>query len=268
MVFSRTWLLEVLEATGLNVAEQPGWWAPRAAWLLILLLGGVLSACTVQLVAPYNSELAQTASAMQAEVIAWDLQMRSGAGTISDDPRHPDVLGTLNKWQGEAGAMLTLAISNDPGTVNCGEAVKAVSSAIESRLPAELRAAAQPAGGASGAGAAAARGCEAALVASIGIGIEDVKRALKYCRADWIDDAYFVGLSQNRFVVLKPPAAPSPARQEMLTKSCFAEFRASSNAPADAIAGAGQGRAVSALLTTLQAIVYLEQRKKAALLSK
>src|SRR5258707_14567309 len=115
MVFSRTWLPEVREAIGLKAAEQRAWWTPRTAWLLILVLGGVLSACTVQLVAPYNSELAQTASGMQAEVIAWDLHMRSGAGTISDDSRHPDVLGTLNKWQGAAGAMLTLAISNDPG---------------------------------------------------------------------------------------------------------------------------------------------------------
>jgi hypothetical protein len=42
--------------------------------------------------------------------------MRRGAGTIADDRHHPDVAATLDKWHGEAHAMLTLAISNDPGT--------------------------------------------------------------------------------------------------------------------------------------------------------
>jgi len=48
------------------------------------------AACAEQLVSPYNAELAQKASSMQAEVAAWDLTMRGGAGTIADDPRHPE----------------------------------------------------------------------------------------------------------------------------------------------------------------------------------
>jgi hypothetical protein len=223
-----------------------------------------LLGCTVQLVAPYNSELAQRASSMQAEVVAWDLRMRNGAGTTLADPRHPDVAATLNKWRGEADAMLTIAISNDPGTVNCSEAVKTVSAAIEGRIAAELRAAIPPAVATGG----GVRGCETALVAAIGTGIDDVERALKYCRADWIGDTYFVELGQSRFTALKPPAPPNPTAQETLRRSCFAEFRPSSNAPADALAAARHGRAVSSLSTTLQAIVYLENRKKAALVSK
>jgi hypothetical protein len=159
-----------------------------ANWLAAAAFGIAVSACSVQLVAPYNPELAQRASAMQAEVTAWDLQMRSGAGTIADDPRNPKVLGTLNRWRGEAEAMLTLAIANDPGAVNCSAALKAVSSAIESRLPPELHIAPSAASGAG----APARSCEAALVASIGIGIDDIEKALKYCRTDWVDDAYFM----------------------------------------------------------------------------
>jgi hypothetical protein len=48
--------------------------------------------------------------------VAWDLTMRRGAGMIADDPRHPDVAATIDKRRGEADAMLTLAVSTDPGT--------------------------------------------------------------------------------------------------------------------------------------------------------
>lgn len=240
----------------------------RTAWLAALAFGCALPACTVQLVAPYNSELAQRASAMQAEVAAWDLRMRGGAGTTANDPRHPDVRTTLNRWRGEADAMLTLAISNDPGAVNCGAAVRAVSSAIESRIPAELRAGPPPSVTPAGAGSAPARGCEAQLVATIETGIDDIERALKYCRIDWVGDGYFVELSENRFAPLKPPRPPDPTAQETVRRSCFAEFRPSSNVPADSVAGVRQGRAVSTLSRTLQAIVYVENRKKAAVLPR
>jgi hypothetical protein len=237
---------------------------PRGIGRLTILVvaTGFAVGCTVQLVAPYNSDLEQKASSMQAEVAAWDLTMRGGAGTIADDPRHPDVTATLNKWHGEAEAMLTLAVSNDPGMINCSEAMRAVSGAIESSIPANLRGAAQPNSTVSSANAASPLGCEAGLVAGIGTGIDDVEKALKYCRADWIDDAYFAGFGQDRSTAPKPPAAPTTARQDMLKRSCFAEFKPASNIPANA-AGSQHGRAVSGLLTTLQVIVYVENRKKA-----
>jgi hypothetical protein len=232
--------------------------------LAILVTAMAATACTVQLVAPYNSELQQKASSMQAEVVAWDLTMRRGAGTIADDPRHPDVAATIDKWRGEADAMLTLAVSNDPGTANCSEAAKTVSGLIEGGIPADLRAAAQSTG--SDAAATGPSGCETALVASIGTGIDDVEKALKYCRVSWITDAYFAGLSQNRATAPNPPPAPDAAAQKMLSNQCLAEFKV---APALAnLAGAQHGRAVSALLTTLEAIVYVETRKKAAEASK
>jgi hypothetical protein len=95
---------------------------------------GLITTCTVQLLAPYNAELAQKASSMQSEVAAWDLTMHNGAGTIGEDPRNPSVSATLNKWRGEADAMLTLAISNDPGVVNCREAMRVASGAIETSI--------------------------------------------------------------------------------------------------------------------------------------
>jgi hypothetical protein len=227
---------------------------------------GMIIACTVQLVAPYNAELTQRASSMQSEVAAWDLTMHGGAGTTGDDPRNPSVSATLNKWRGEADAMLTLAISNDPGVINCSEAIRVASGAIQTTVPARLRSPAQS-DGTSGTSAASPSGCEAELVADISTGIDDIERALKYCHLDWVPDAYFGDLGQNRSVAPKPPAAPTAETQDTLKKHCIAEFTVASNMPVDA-AGARHGRAVSALLTTLQAIVYIETRKKAAAQSK
>ena len=234
----------------------------------IVLVTFLPSACTVQLVAPYDSDLQQKASSMQAEVAAWDLAMRGSAGTVAADPRNPDVTATINKWRGEADAMLTLAESNDPNMVSCSDAVKSTYAAIESGIPANLRAAAaQASAAATQANAATPSGCEAGLVADLGTGIDDIEKALKYCKVSWVQDAYFTALSQNRATAPSPPKAPTDADQTKLTKSCLAEFNAASQLPA-AAAGARHGRAVSTLLTTLQAIVYVENRKKAAEASK
>jgi hypothetical protein len=229
------------------------------AMVIALLL---VTGCAVQLVAPYSSDLQQKASAMQAEVGTWDLTMREAAGTIAADPRHPDVSAVLNKWRGEADAMLTLAVSNDPGIGHCGDAMKAVSGAIEASIPASLRAVA-PSVASGGAAAASQAGCEAQLVANIAIGIDDVARALKYCQLDWVTDTYFTSLAQNRATAPKPDAAPNAAKQRAVDRSCDVEFMPQPQTPTNA-AEAGHGRAVSALLTTLQAIVYIETRKKAA----
>jgi hypothetical protein len=242
-------------------------WSRQSGRLVALsVVTAVATACTVQLVAPYNSDLQQKASSMQAEVAAWDLTMRSGAGTIADDPRHPDVGATINKWHGEADAMLTLAVSDDPGMADCSAAAKTVYGVIESSVPANLRAAAQPAA-VGHADATGPSGCEAGLVASIGTGIDDVEKALKYCQVPWVPDAYFTALGQNRATAPSPPKASNSGVQEKLDNSCIAEFKIAPTAPANA-AGTHHGRAVSALLTTLQAIVYVETRKKAAEASK
>jgi hypothetical protein len=71
-------------------------------------------------------------------------------------------------------------------------------------------------------------------VADISTGIDDIERALKYCRLDWVPDAYFADLGQNRSVAPKPPAAPTAATQGTLKKHCVAEFTAASNMPVDA----------------------------------
>jgi hypothetical protein len=227
----------------------------------------LVAACTVQLVAPYNSDLQQKASAMQAEAATWDLTMRASAGTIAADPRNPSVSAMLNKWRGEADAMLTLAVSNDTGIAQCGQAVKAVAAKIEAGIPPSLLAAAPPAAPAGNAGAATPAGCEAQMVANIATDIDDIATALKYCHVDWVPDSYFAGLAQNSAAAPKPPAAPDNAKQLALNNSCGFEFKPRSQTPASA-AEAGHGQAVSALLLTLQEIVYIESHKKATTTAK
>jgi hypothetical protein len=233
---------------------------------ILILATLAATACTPQLVAPYNSDLMQKASSMQAEVATWDLTMRGGSGTIADDPRHPDVAAALNKWRGEADAMLTLAVSNDPHEVDCSNAAKAIYRLIEPSIPAALRVA-PPTATAGNANTTSPSGCEAVLVDGIHTGIDDIEKALQFCRADWVSDIYFTDLSQNRSTAPKPPLGPTQAKQDALNRSCLAEFKVAPQTPAGA-AEAQHGRAVSALLTTLQAIVYIENRKKAAAVSK
>jgi hypothetical protein len=222
--------------------------------------------CTVKLVAPYDSDLLQKATSMQSEVQAWDLKMRNGAGTISDDPRHPDVISIISKWHDEAGAMLTLAASNDPGMATCSTAEKNVYGVIENVIPANLRAAAQSVT------MKPSSGCEVELVALIDKGINDIGSQLKandICQASWVPDTYFIGLSQNRTAAPAPPEPTDNAalQKKQLYNSCLTLFKVTPGLPPGS-AGANHGRAVSALLTTLQSIVYVENRKKAAETSK
>ncbi|HEX5314539.1 MAG TPA: hypothetical protein VFX38_06510 [Gammaproteobacteria bacterium] len=227
----------------------------RSIALLLCGLAATLAAgCTVTLVAPYNAQLAAQASAMQADVSSWDFTMRDRAGTVAADPRNSEVMATLNGWRGEADAMLTLAISDDPQTVHCSAIARATYAAMAGMIPANLRAPES----ASAAGAASSSGCEAALVADLQSGISDIAAALKWCRVPWVPDAYFAGPADAA-----PPAAPDADAQTKLTKSCLAEFKAPRTAAGGA-PGLGHGRAVSHLLTTLQAIVYVESRKQAA----
>jgi hypothetical protein len=221
----------------------------------LIAVFATMTACTIQLVSPYNSELEQKASAMEAEVSSWDLAMRQGAGRVDDDPRNPDNVKMLNKWRGEADALLTLMVSTDPGIVNCSEAAQAAYKAIESKIPEAVRPTTAPPS------TLAHSGCEAELVADLHSGIDDVAKGLKYCQVSWIKDDYFLTLGSHQLSPPSPPSTVSSDEQTAFTRSCLAEFKESVGESAP---GTGHGRAVSHLLTTLQVIVYVENRKKAA----
>jgi hypothetical protein len=222
-------------------------------WLVFMSTPAWVVACAPQLVAPYNSDLQQKASAMQAEVGSWDLAMRSAAGTAAADPRYPDVSASLDKWRGDADAMLTLAISDDPGVLKCGTAVQAVHQAILDALPADVRADLQANAPAANSGASAA-GCEATLVAALPDEIEEIRAILTAgCKLSWVSDGWFSNFAQNRAAASKPPAPPRAADQGAVTNGCRFQFEPSTQTPPNA-GGAGHGIAVSRLLRTLQEI--------------
>ena len=217
----------------------------------LLMLGG----CSVQLVAPYNPDLAQRASSLQAEVAAWDLTMLKTAGTQAADPRDSNIIATLNKWRGEREAMLTLAISNDPHTIPCAKATGEIYALVSQHIPADLKSVNPPAAP-SNDDLASTSGCETVLVADLQAGIDALQSTLQYCQLPWLTDASFTN---------PPPAkgTKTPADQQTtVQKSCAAEFRPAPGVPQNA-AEFGHGRAVSGILTTLQAITYIESRKRA-----
>jgi hypothetical protein len=224
----------------------------KAVCVGLLMLGG----CSVQLVAPYNPDLAQRASSLQAEIAAWDLTMLKTAGTQAADPRNSAVIATLNKWRGEREAMLTLAISNDPHTIPCAKATGDIYALVSQHIPADLKSVNPPATTSSD-DLASTSGCETVLVADIQAGIDALQSTLQYCQLPWLTDASFTN---------PPPAArtqAAPADQQMtVQKSCAAEFRPAPGVPQNA-AEFGHGRAASGILTTLQAITYIESRKRA-----
>ena len=251
-----------------QVEDTMPFWRRLSCFAALVAAMFLIAACTVQLVAPFNADLQQKASTMQAEVGTWDLAMHSAAGTTAADPRHPDVTARLDKWRGEADAMLTLTVSGDPGLVNCSAAVKAVQEAIFAALPPDVRAAQQANAAAADSSSSSGIGCESTLAASLGAQIEEIRAVLAAgCKLDWIDDAWFAALAQNGAAASKPPAAPQKAQQDGVSASCRFEFTPLSRTPANA-AGAGHGPAVSRLLRSLQAIVYVETRKKASAASK
>jgi hypothetical protein len=227
--------------------------------LMLATMALAVAGCSVHLVAPYDSELEQKASSMEAEVSSWELAMRRGAGTLTDDPRNPDVTRQLDKWRGEASAMLTLIVSADPRTVACNEVATLALKAIQGSLPAAL---------ATDAGAAAvkpraegAESCEVGLVADLATGIDDIARATQYCQLSWVPAAYF----EPGKTAETAPIAPSDTARDTLQRGCFAEFKtAPASTTSAATAATSHGRAVSHLVTTLQVIIYVENRKKAA----
>jgi hypothetical protein len=229
---------------------------------VLIAVSVTATACTPHLVAPYNSELEQKATAMEAEVSAWDLTMRQNAGTLAADPRDPGNVKILNQWRGEADAMLTLIVSNDPGTVNCDKAAQAVYKAIEGRLPEALRAT-MSSTAAADKPSAAASSCEAGLVADLIPAIDDIVRAFQYCKLDWVDDDYFHGV-QSAKASVAAPSPPSDSRVQQRKASCLSEFKEENADSTSSPIQKDHGRAISHLMTTLQVIVYVEGRKKAS----
>jgi hypothetical protein len=190
-----------------------------------------VQAC-VRLVSPYSADLQKRASDMTAEVAGWDWMMRGTSGQIPVK----DVQTTLAKWNGEVDAMAGLAASIDPKIISCDRIAGKMMGDVATLLPKDLKdelptpepQATKP--------DRAAQGCEASLFAMMADDIAELK-------------GYMV--SECGLTALKEGGAVS---SPSMTSQCRALF--GGDAPGQS------GPAVNNLLRDLNAVVYIEGRKK------
>jgi len=236
------------------------------AILIFLTLGG----CDVQWISPYNADLQKKATDMLSDVVAWESQMRSAAGTAAADPRHPDVQAKFAAWRGDIEAMSEIEIGIDPGSTACDAFLAAISGKIseglKNALPSKLAAATSE--------LKPITHCETLP----GIFTKMIKQVSgdtaenagmpfildQQCQLPWLPDAYFTNLQEARATAgasspARPPAAgakagtPTDAQQSDATKHCKALFE-----PPD---GSAHGNLVDSLVTDLDAIIYREGRQ-------
>lgn len=234
----------------------------------------MLGGCSVKLVSPYSGDLQRRASDMVAEVSAWELHMQSNAGTAATDPRSSDVQSAIQGWHGEADAMAGIALGLDPGIIRCDEIAGRVAKGIRPLLPKSLRVdlPAPPPGGSVSTESGQPQGCEVFIFKQINSDLATLQQVLdRQCKLPWLSDEYFTALAENTAA----QSAPRP-RKSAMTRAGGAQSRATNSPPAGeqvtarsrcgALFGGGgiaqNGPAVSNLVHDLQAIVYIESRKK------
>jgi hypothetical protein len=86
-------------------------------WLSAMLL--LLAGCTVQLVSPYNAEIANRTVAMYEDVSVFEEHMRTLGGTVAGDPRQPELQRLFDGWWGSLQTMRALSVSNAAGVIDC-----------------------------------------------------------------------------------------------------------------------------------------------------
>lgn len=244
----------------------------RRQMLSLLIGAAMLGACSVQLVSPYSADLQRRASDMVAEVSAWDLHMQNISGTVGSDPRHSDVQTALQNWQGEVDAMTGIALGLDPGIVRCDEVAGRVAAGIRPLLPKSMTAGLPPAGAAPSIHSAKAQGCEVFVFNQINNDLATLQQLLdRQCRLPWLSDEYFTTLTENKAAqtVSRPPRPATMQAGSARSKTPngpTSDEQALARARCGALFGGGgiaqNGPAVSNLVHDLQAIVYIESRKK------
>lgn len=232
-------------------------------FILILLLS-FLPGCQQQWVAPYDAGLQKRAADMLADLSAWEGAMRSAAGTLAADPRHPDVQAKLQSWLGDVEAMAAIELAIDPGSAGCDHFLQTLATPLGQSLPG-LMPAANPVS--TGAPAASAR-CESLPDIFSRMRTELAERfpeiLAEQCRLPWLSDDYFQTLADARATA----GGPSPARQtppgadaRTLAKvRCGALFETAQGPSGRRL----HGDLVGPLAIELDAIIYREGRQAPA----
>lgn len=248
----------------------------------------MVTGCEVQWVSPYSADLQKKATDMLSDVITWEGQMRSAAGTAAADPRHPDIQAKLAAWSANIEAMGEIELSIDPGATVCDAFLDKISSGVDAALRSKLPSAPAVAGSGGGLSLSSTKSlghCET-LPHIFSLMRKQVdtsadtppKPALLQtelegaCKLDWLPDDYFTVLKENRATAgasttARPAsaasnagAAPDAAAQKRIATSCRALF--------EAPAGTTHGPAVTQLVTSLDAIIYREGRQAPTASSK
>ena len=221
----------------------------------------LLSGCQVQWVSPYSADLQKKASDMLSDVVAWEVQMRSAAGTAAADPRNPDVKAKFAAWAGNIEAMAQIELGIDPGASGCDAVLAQLSGIVSPALKKIL-----PSTAAAGSSDRRTLSHCDTLPNIFTTMTKQVSGSTadnagmpfimdQQCKVPWLTDDYFTSLHEAKSTgaVVAPPRTPTTTERRDAVTRCRALF--------EAPPGAAHGPLVTPLVTDLDAIIYREGRQ-------
>lgn len=107
--------------------------ASRHGWLMSLVAGGaMLAACSVQLVSPYEAQLATDAGAFQEQFLTFVADMAGKAGTPAGTAEANEA--TYNALMAKLTAMQSLSELTQP-PIDCGKIAERVGNSVRTSFP-------------------------------------------------------------------------------------------------------------------------------------
>jgi hypothetical protein len=236
-----------------------------------IILCAVLQGCQVQLVSPYSADVQKRASDMISEVSAWELQMRSDAGTPEADPRQPDIKAKFANWQGEVEAMAAIEAALSPSIIKCDKLAAIV--AQSSSLPIPGKGLPASVSSPSPTAAIAPQSCETQVFQNLAQTLVEMQEvAERQCELPWLTDSDFQTIGERQAAAGAPGSvaptdrssigsAPTADQRLRAHENCAKIFRPLA---AQGGQGLGHGLVVAPVIRQLYDIVYIETRKSTA----
>ncbi len=202
---------------------------PRSL-LMVFLAAGLLAACSVRYVSPYNAEIATRAATLYQEVIGFELMMRRAAGTPAGDPRDEDNQHLFDAWAASVATMATISTSLDPRAVRCQDLL--AQGSVGPGLP--------------------VTDCGTLGINRLGERIEQLRALYDgACRVPGLADGFF------------DPAAPPPRRPPVVgpLPGCAALWTPPAASAALGLTGP-RGLAVDPVLRSIRAVMVVQEAKR------
>jgi len=246
-----------------------------------------LAACHMQWVSPYSADLQKRATDMLSEVVTWEAHMRSVAGTVAADPRHPDVQAQLAKWQGEIEAMSEIEIGIDPGSTSCDAFLQSISKGVgqlELTLQKEVSILSSDMNSYTHCETLPSIFTKMMVQVSGGIKNKENKESVgipkelnkgddkvgvpiileQQCKIPWLEDDYFTQMKEGKATAGSPlPARPqsNSATQRVPSTNEEADIKNRCLNALTQTPGTSHSTIVDSLITDLDAIIYREGRQ-------